>query len=985
MAYTLNDSVLATVTADFATDDHFGLDGTTNGPRKVLCSRFVLNDKSYADPSWITSLAASKVGLGSVENKSSATIRGEITSGNVTTALGFTPYDATNPSGYITSSALSPYLTSATAASTYQTALVSGTSIKTINGNSVLGSGDITITASSVTNAAVISALGFTPYNATNPNGYTANVGTVTGVTATGPVVSSGGTAPVISMAAATASVPGYLTAADWATFNGKQAALGFTPYNSSNPSGYITSSGSISGNAATATTAANVSAGADQAIVNQNNGNASAWYGRIVSKNSTSDRAAFLGTYGSIAGVFAHNNAMTAWADLYINTVDGSSGGIIRMTSSVFMAGNQALHAGNYTSYSPSLTGSGASGTWGISISGNASTAYGLNVHTARNNEANKVVRTDASGYIQAGWINTDSGDNGTTAISRVYASHDGYVRYYTPTNFRTVLDVPTRTGGSASGSWGISVTGTASNITAYTINQSLGTGNGPTFDQVYVAGWFRNVGDQGLYNSTHGHHFYATSNQYFNLAGNDGSVCGLILRTGGHQGAIRGYVYANNGNSVGFLSQDANWQIRCTNSEVELYDTTYANDFRTYITYDRNDTSYFLDPNSSSTLRTITNRGWLYINENYGHSVVGVYASERYQGVFAMGDSYKLPADGTSTGGLYGLAWSHPNAGGAASNLNDHGLLVINAGSFKAAISASIRCVTDMRAPNFTDYNDSAYYIDPNSDSNWQGLTQRGKAQTGLTGRSNWRRPAITSDTAYWGGQMGWGQENLDTVFDWGTGFWDTWGNPANQPTGTSHWTGINCQHHVSYGWQMAGGAGDPALTFIRARWGGGWTPWYKVAIYGSNTEANRTFYAQQFIDAENTGYYCDPNNTSRLNAVVADNLYAYGTVTAYYSDDRLKTRFANIVGALDKVCSLNGFFYVGNAVAQSLGYKSKMEVGLSAQEMQRVLPEVVVPAPVDETYLTIQYDRVVPLLVEAIKELRLELNQLKSLVKL
>jgi hypothetical protein len=59
--------------------------------------------------------------------------------------------------------------------------------------------------------------------------------------------------------------------------------------------------------------------------------------------------------------------------------------------------------------------------------------------------------------------------------------------------------------------------------------------------------------------------------------------------------------------------------------------------------------------------------------------------------------------------------------------------------------------------------------------------------------------------------------------------------------------------------------------------------------------------------------------------------------------------------------------------------------MEVGLSAQEMQRVLPEVVVPAPVDETYLTIQYDRVVPLLVEAIKELRLELNQLKSLVKL
>lgn len=45
---------------------------------------------------------------------------GTLTSGQVTTALGFTPYDATNPSGFITSSALTPYLTSAIAAATYQ-------------------------------------------------------------------------------------------------------------------------------------------------------------------------------------------------------------------------------------------------------------------------------------------------------------------------------------------------------------------------------------------------------------------------------------------------------------------------------------------------------------------------------------------------------------------------------------------------------------------------------------------------------------------------------------------------------------------------------------------------------------------------------------------------------------------------------------------------------------------------------------------------
>ena len=70
-----------------------------------------------------------------------------ITSSDVTTALGYTPYNNTNPSGYITSSALTPYLTSSLAASTYQTILTSGTNIKTINGNSILGSGNLTVSS----------------------------------------------------------------------------------------------------------------------------------------------------------------------------------------------------------------------------------------------------------------------------------------------------------------------------------------------------------------------------------------------------------------------------------------------------------------------------------------------------------------------------------------------------------------------------------------------------------------------------------------------------------------------------------------------------------------------------------------------------------------------------------------------------------------------------------------------------------------------
>jgi hypothetical protein len=78
--------------------------------------------------------AKTNLDLQNVENKSSATIRGELTSSNVTTALGFTPYNATNPNGYITASALSNYLTISSAASTYLP--LSG---GTLTGNLLLG------------------------------------------------------------------------------------------------------------------------------------------------------------------------------------------------------------------------------------------------------------------------------------------------------------------------------------------------------------------------------------------------------------------------------------------------------------------------------------------------------------------------------------------------------------------------------------------------------------------------------------------------------------------------------------------------------------------------------------------------------------------------------------------------------------------------------------------------------------------------------
>jgi hypothetical protein len=90
-----------------------------------------------------------------------------------------------------------------------QAALVSGTTIKTVNGTSLLGSGDVP-------------------------------VGVLT-VTGTAPVVSSGGANPAISMPAATTSVSGYLTSTDWNTFNSKGSG---TLTSVSGTTGRITSTG---------------------------------------------------------------------------------------------------------------------------------------------------------------------------------------------------------------------------------------------------------------------------------------------------------------------------------------------------------------------------------------------------------------------------------------------------------------------------------------------------------------------------------------------------------------------------------------------------------------------------------------------------------------------------------------------------------------------------------------------------------------------
>jgi hypothetical protein len=109
-----------------------------------------------------------------------------------------------------------------------------------------------------------------------------------------------------------------------------------------------------------------------------------------------------------------------------------------------------------------------------------------------------------------------------------------------------------------------------------------------------------------------------------------------------------------------------------------------------------------------------------------------------------------------------------------------------------------------------------------------------------------------------------------------------------------------------------------------------------------------------------------------------------YFGGDVIAYYSDKRLKTKIRPIESALDKISRLGGYYYEPNELALQLKAEKnvKQKLGLIAQEIQKEFPEAIERAPFDmddnggsksgEDYLTVKYERLIPVLIEAIKEL-------------
>lgn len=395
---------------------------------------------SVAGRTGVVTLTKTDVGLDNVENKSSATIRSEITSSNITTALGYTPYNGTtNPNGYITSSG------NAATATTLQTT-------RTINDVGFNGSANITIprlkaiddraiapadvsagyvTAAFTawgngTAAPYADALVFRTY--TDATGGSDNMltlrkdalgmriwqqtyGSGAGFTFFKDVAwtdgtNSTGTWPI--------SITGSAATVNSITSTQITTALGYTPVNKAGD----TFTGNIGIDVAPATLGAGVVARSIQIV---NGGGtlfaAPGGTGYIQNVGFNSDGTGYYQLAGP-ATAYLQSNGMHQWlsfpsgaagAAFESQTVQATLGTEFNCLVPLQQNGNQVLHAANYNNYSPTLTGVGASGTWGINITGTSAIGTGqVTTTNIANNAVTVPVGVSATNTVSIGSTET-------------------------------------------------------------------------------------------------------------------------------------------------------------------------------------------------------------------------------------------------------------------------------------------------------------------------------------------------------------------------------------------------------------------------------------------------------------------------------------------------------------------------------------------------------------------------------------------------
>jgi hypothetical protein len=517
-----------------------------------------------------------------------------------------------------------------------------------------------------------------------------------------------------------------------------------------------------------------------------------------------------------------------------------------------------------------------------------NAQYLGGLPLNTdGRADNANEVVRTDGNGYIQAGWINTTSGDSGfATRLTRIYCSDDAYLRYLGLTDFKVSMGLS----GKNNYSRRIDYTSDANyhvgsmGHSGYGANETFHGGSG--FFDIWSGTNF-----PGSFSHIHGiNMLHYTVNS---LGSTGGNAYGWQLATQYDSDAGPYWRRCNGGSFSGWRK----------------------------IWHDSNDGSGsgldadLLDGYNAATANTAST---VAVRDSAG-GITNTYYSSPYNG-----------SDSGLTRSSYPYTFGFQE-GGAWSGTYPDLVLQYHTGITMAAYFGyeGIRFKRD--------YGDDTVVMQINGSSNY--IFKYNWMYTNSTG--------FYSDTnnAHW-------NPNTDSSY----GSWRILGT-RNGWAGIYFQDGGNQTNHLMFESNNGG---------FYSQSSGRWWMYYS---YGNNS----------------WGFGSSTTSSSYI-IYASGNIYATGTITAA-SDARKKTEIKTVTNALDKVNQLRGVTYKRIDLKEDDSRYNKVEIGVIAQEVEPILPEVVTYASDVDEY-AVSYGNFAGLFIEAIKEqteiintLKKEIEELKS----
>ena len=459
-----------------------------------------------------------------------------------------------------------------------------------------------------------------------------------------------------------------------------------------------------------------------------------------------------------------------------------------------------------------------------------------------------------------------------------------------------------------------GVSIDGNAANITAYTINQNVGSSNSPTFAGITTSGNItRNAAGVGWLSGNYGtaetgsttHAIYSIGGSYYPTSSSLNNMYGIgycaSTTFSGFSIANWGLYVASSGTSRHFFDSDTGNSYSSASKRAPIF-------------YDYNDTGYYIDPNSTGVTALRVRGGAVFGPNNTWSAYLQIGGNSR-----EYVDNASFASVATSDGNL------HMDAASAHSMyLNFYDGSNIYFGNGANSYNAYVNSSGYGYFPLIYDNNDTGYYCDPNSTSRFY----------------------LTTNNIY----------------------------------------------------KMYGEGGDSGVAnqgYAIYQQSGGWSHPYPDLAIGFHTGIKIGAY----FGYNGTRFY---NNSDFATLIASigdgDNAFrSYDNVIAYASDKRLKENIIKIPNAIDKVMSINGVTFDWKDMVYDLGFEpsNKHEVGVLAQEVEKVLPEAVEIAPFDydwkvegksksgEKYLTVKYEKLVPLLIEAIKEQQNKIEHLEKII--